>query len=159
MRSLVSIALLDVSWGYIAGGTALFLASFVLSIAVIGALLVTLPATYFLDSHDRGLWIDHHPVVRWTGIVLKNLLGIAIILLGAALSLPGIPGQGLLTILIGLVLLDFPGKRRLERRILQMRRVLQKTNSLRQRFGRQPLILDEDARHHVPQAETSGDSP
>jgi hypothetical protein len=141
-----------VSWGYVAGGAALFLATFVISIVVIGALLVMLPPTYFLDSHDRGLWIDQHPVIRWTGIVVKNLVGIAIILLGAALSLPGIPGQGLLTILIGLVLLDFPGKRRLERKILQMRRVLQKINSLRQRFGRQPLTLDEDTRHHAPPA-------
>ena len=130
--------------------------SFVLSIFVIGTLLVMLPATYFLDSHDRGLWIDHHPALRWTGIILKNLLGIAIILLGAALSLPGIPGQGLLTILIGLVLLDFPGKRRLERRILHMRRVLEKTNSLRQRFGRPPLILDEEAPNQPPRAEPKG---
>jgi hypothetical protein len=150
---------MGVSWGYLAGGVALFLASFVLSILVIGVLLVMLPATYFLDSHDRGLWIDHHPAVRWTGIILKNFLGVVIIAFGAALSLPGIPGQGLLTILIGLVLLDFPGKRRLERRILHVRRVLDKTNSLRQRFGRPPLILDEDTTRHAPQVESTGDSP
>ena len=92
-----------------------FVITFTLSLAVVGVLLVRLPATYFLDRHQRGLWIDQHPAVRWSGIVLKNVLGIGLIALGAVLSLPGVPGQGLLTILLGVMLLDFPGKRRLER--------------------------------------------
>ena len=57
------------------------------------------------------------------------------------LTLPGVPGQGMLTILIGLMLLDVPGKRRLERRIVGRRRILQAINRLRKRFGRPPLVL------------------
>ena len=128
---------------YVLAGAGLFLVSLVVSIVVIGTLLVLLPPTYFLDSHDRGLWIDQHPVVRWTGIILKNILGVVIVLFGAALSLPGIPGQGLLTILIGLVLIDFPGKRKLERRILRVPRVLARVNRLRGRFGKPPLMLED----------------
>ena len=140
---MIESVLVHVSWSYVVGGTALFLASLAISLVVIGTLLVVLPSTYFLDSHDRGLWIDQHPVVRWSGIVAKNVLGITIVLIGVALSLPGIPGQGLLTILIGLVLLDFPGKRRLERRILLVPRVLTRVNRLRQRYGKSPLLLED----------------
>jgi len=120
-----------------------FLVTFALSLAVVGALLVRLPATYFLDRHERGLWIDQHPIVRWLGIILKNALGWALIALGAVLSLPGVPGQGLLTILLGVMLIDFPGKRTLERRLIGRPGVLDRVNRLRARFGRRPLVLEE----------------
>jgi hypothetical protein len=42
---------------------------------------------------------------------LRNLLGLALVGLGALLSLPAVPGQGLLTIFAGLMLMDLPGKR------------------------------------------------
>jgi hypothetical protein len=157
MAGLTDRVLAGVSWGYVLGGVALFLASLAISLVVIGTLLVLLPSTYFLDSHDRGLWIDQHPVVRWSGIVAKNALGVVIVVIGVALSLPGIPGQGLLTILIGLVLIDFPGKRKLERRILRMPRVLKRVNNLRRRYGKSPLVLEDptgkDPRTDSPHSE------
>jgi hypothetical protein len=58
------------------------------------------------------------------------------------MSVPGVPGQGLLTILIGVMLLDFPGKRRLERWLLRRRGVLAAINKVRARYGRPPLVLD-----------------
>ncbi len=120
-----------------------FVVTFAVSLAVVGTLLVKLPANYFLDRHQRDLWIDQHPAVRWTGIILKNTAGVALIALGALLSLPGVPGQGLLTILLGVMLLDFPGKRRLERRIIGRPSVLHRVNRLRERFGKPPLVLAE----------------
>lgn len=130
-----------VTWGYVLGGIGLFVVTFIVSIVVIGFLLVRLPATFFLDSHNRDLWIDHHPVVRWMGIILKNLLAIGLIVVGIVLCF--FPGQGVLTILIGLALLDFPGKRRLERAILRRPGIFDRVNRLRARFGRPPLIVDE----------------
>lgn len=124
---------------------AVFVGSLAVSLLLLGGLLVQLPATYFLDRHRRDLWIDHHPVVRWTGIVLKNAAGYALVLFGMVLSLPGIPGQGLLTILLGLILLDFPGKRSLERWILRRPGLLDRINRLRHRWGRPPLQLDDPA--------------
>lgn len=139
------IGLLGISW-HVAGwsGLAIFVATFVVSLLVVGAIVVGLPATFLLDSHVRNLWVDHHPAVRCTGMVLKNLLGIGLIAVGLLLSLPGIPGQGLLTILIGLLLVDFPGKRTWERRIIGRRSILPRVNRLRARFGRPPLVLDEN---------------
>ena len=82
---------------------------------------------------------------RATGGVLravaKNLAGIALIVVGVALSLPGVPGQGVLTVLVGVMLLDIPGKKRLERRIVAHPKVLASMNRLRDRFGREPLRL------------------
>jgi hypothetical protein len=136
------IGKIALTWQYALGGSAIFLATFLISLLAIGILLVKLPATYFLDTHSRDLWIDHHPIIRWTGILLKNGLGIALIAAGLLLSLPGVPGQGLLTILIGLMLIDFPGKRRIELWILARPRLLNRINRLRQRFRQPPLRLD-----------------
>jgi hypothetical protein len=110
-----------------------------ISLALFVGLVVALPQRYFADQRD--LWVDHHPVLRWLGIIAKNLLGIAIIALGILLSLPGIPGQGLLTILIGLVLLDFPGKHRFVLSLVRRPGVLTNLNRLRRLFRRPPLSV------------------
>lgn len=132
-----------VSWEYGVMALGLFVVSLAASLLVLGVILVRLPTTYFLDHHRRDLWIDHHPCIRWTGILVKNSLGVAIVLLGLLLSVPGVPGQGLLTILLGLILLDFPGKRRLERAILSRPGILKRINRLRYRYGRLPLCLQD----------------
>ena len=59
---------------------------------------------------------------------------------GIILSVPGVPGQGLLTMLVGLVLLDIPGKRRLELKLVSRPRVVRAINRLRKRFSRPPLL-------------------
>ena len=58
-----------------------------------------------------------------------------------------LPGQGLLTILIGVSLMDFPGKRTIERKLISRPVVLQAINRIRQRFDRPPLLIDEHSVH------------
>lgn len=111
-----------------------------LSLGVAVAVLVKLPEAYFEDG-DASPSIRRHPILRGIALVLKNLLGAVLILLGLFLSLPGVPGQGILTILIGVMLLNFPGKRRLERWLVSRPRVLPAINALRARFGKPPLRL------------------
>ena len=72
----------------------------------------------------------------------KNILGIVLVVLGVVLSLPGVPGQGLLTILLGVMLLDFPGKHRLEQKLLSKPSIVNTINRLRGRFGKPPLVLN-----------------
>jgi hypothetical protein len=50
-----------------------------------------------------------------------------------------IPGQGLLTILIGIALMDFPKKQAFLRRVVARQWVLRSINRIRGRFGRAPL--------------------
>ena len=104
-----------------------------------GFILVRLPPDYFCNLSARHFWIDRHPVIRRTGLIAKNLLGVVLVALGVVLSLPGVPGPGLLTILLGVMLLDFPGKRRLERWLIGLPTNLRTINRLRRRFGKPPL--------------------
>ena len=133
---------LPLTWENIAIGTVLFVVTFVGSIAVVSFLLVKIPPTYFLASHPRDFWLDRHPAVRWCGLIAKNIVGLLLVLLGIVMSLPGVPGQGVLTILLGVMLLDFPRKRELELRIVRRPSVLRTINRLRARFEKPPLVLD-----------------
>jgi hypothetical protein len=119
----------------------IFLTTFVLSLLIFVVIIVALPPRYFA-SDQRQLAADQSPVVRSLIIVGKNLLGLAVIGVGILLSLPGIPGQGIFTIVVGLMLLDIPGKHRLARRVVRQRRVLRTINRLRSWFGRPPLVVD-----------------
>ncbi len=141
MTDRLTTWIVDVSWGGVLLGAALFLVTLVGSLLVVGFLLVKLPATYFQEFHPRGVWADRHPFLRLTALGGKNVLGAILVAVGAILTLPGVPGQGLLTMLVGLMLLDLPGKRRLERRIVGRPRILRAINRLRRRFGRLPLVL------------------
>ena len=130
-------------WIYLLFGAALFIAGSVGGIAVVAYLLVRLPADYFCDSHARDFWRDRHPVIRQTGLIVKNLLGGVLVAFGVLLSLPGIPGPGVLTILFGVVLLDIPGKRRFERWLIGQPAVLQTVNRLRHRHHKPPFTWTE----------------
>jgi hypothetical protein len=123
-------------------GLVLFVVTFAGSIGLVSFMLVKIPATYFHSSHDRDFLVDRHRAVRWGGLVMKNLLGVALVILGIIMSLPGVPGQGILTILLGLMLLDLPGKRRWEQKLVKQPKVLQTINQLRGKFDKPPLVLD-----------------
>jgi len=116
--------------------------SFAVSSLLVAFVLVSIPKDFFRTDHDHHFFSDRHPVVRWIAIVLKNVLGVCLIALGIVLSIPGVPGQGLLTILIGLILTDIPGKRALERKLLRLPTLLATVNKLRGRYKKAPLQLD-----------------
>ena len=55
-----------------------------------------------------------------------------------------IPGQGLLTIAIGLLLMDYPGKFTLERKIASNPKIFNGLNWLRAKVRARPLEIDEN---------------
>ena len=120
----------------------LFLLSLAFSFFIIAVVMVKIPATYFSTHYTADFMPGKPWIVRWSAVILKNLLGVFLILLGIVLSLPGVPGQGILTILLGLIMLDIPGKRPLEARIIKRPTVSAAINDLRARFNKPPLILD-----------------
>jgi len=63
------------------------------------------------------------------------------VIVGAIMSLPLVPGPGVVTILIGLSLMSFPGKRKLEMRILRAGPVLSGINWMRAKAGRPELRM------------------
>ena len=111
------------------------------SLVVVAYALARLPPDYFVNPAVRRP-VDRHPVLKVLLAVGRNLFGYILILLGIILSLPGVPGQGVLTILMGVMLIDFPGKHRAERWLLTRRGVLTGVNKLRTRLGRPPLITE-----------------
>ena len=77
-------------------------------------------------------------------VVGRNLIGLLLVVGGIVLMIPGVPGPGFLILAIGVTLLDVPGKRRMELRLLQNPRVLRALNRVRARFGRPPLVVTTD---------------
>ena len=120
----------------------LFLLSLTASTLAVAIVMVKIPANYFSETHRREFLPESSWFVRWGALILKNVLGVALVILGILLSLPGVPGQGILTILLGLIMIDIPGKRPLEARIIKIPKVLNGINSLRARYDKPPLILD-----------------
>src|SRR2546430_8666543 len=142
MSYLLTELLVSITARGVVLGVILFVVTFALSLAVISIILVKVPPTYFQQSHPRDFWVERHPAIRWAGVIAKNLLGMVLVFLGILMSIPGVPGQGILTILLGIMLLDFPGKRTLEYKIVSRPVVLERINRLRHRFSKAPLVLD-----------------
>lgn len=102
------------------------------------AIALWLPGDYFVRDRTAPA---RHAAVRLAARILKNLVGWVMLPLGILMALPLVPGPGLVFILIGVSLADFPKKRRLEERLLGYPPVLQAVNRMRQRFGRAPVQI------------------
>ena len=123
--------------------TALSIVFFVGSLIAIPFILVRLPTDFF-DTRVPRQWMEnHHPVLRLLGHLAKNVVG-AIFLFAGFLVL-FLPGHGILTMLIGITMLDFPGKRKLEAKMIGQPAVLSTINNMRQKFGKPPLTIAPDS--------------
>jgi hypothetical protein len=115
---------------------------FIGTLIAIPIILVRLPVDYFDERRMRHKWLENRPaLVRIVAYALKNLVGIVFLLAGIAMLF--LPGQGVLTILLGISLMDFPGKHRLERKLIGHPTVLSAINKIREKFGRAPLVVQE----------------
>lgn len=99
----------DLGWLQVCWGVSLFLIATIASIAPVVIVLINLPQTYYQFNHPpvchrAGGSLCLHCMV-W---LVRNILGFIVIVIGAFLSLPGVSGQRLLTILVGVLLINFP---------------------------------------------------
>lgn len=102
-------------------------------------LVAAIPPDYF--AHHRrppGRFAAAHPAIRIATLAVRTVLGC--VLLAAGLAMLVLPGQGLLTLLAGILLLDFPGKYRLEKRLVSAGWVRRVLNRMRVKRGRAPLV-------------------
>lgn len=117
--------------------------TFVISLATLPWLVARIPADYFCHKKRHPSQLkQRHPVLRLTLLILKNTMG-WILLCGGFVML-FIPGQGVLTMAVGLMLMDYPGKFALERKIAGNEQVLKTINWLRSKAQAEPLIIDQD---------------
>ena len=103
-------------------------------------LIVRMPADFFL-RHDKPRPY-RHPAVHVALVVVRNLVGWALLLAGIAMLV--LPGQGLLTILVAVALMDFPGKRRVELALVRQRLLHRAIDWIRTKAGRPPLVLPDE---------------
>jgi len=81
----------------------------------------------------------HDPALRVVLQILKNMIGVFFIQVGIMLLM--LPSQGLLTILLGIIMIDFPGKYHLQRWCISRESVLHSMNWLRKKGKRAPIKL------------------
>jgi len=122
-------------------------ASFVLlifSLALLPFVVSLIPADYFArEQRGTSRLARLHPTAHALLMVVKNLFGVVFFLAGVAMLV--LPGQGLLTMVVAILLLDFPGKYRLEWRLVRHPRIIRGINWLRRRARAEPLTLPPGA--------------
>lgn len=125
--------------------TSLFIASiivFIASLFAVPLIIARIPADYFNHTRRPPARLDDvHPAMRLALRIARNILGGVLVLGGIAMLI--LPGQGILTIIIGALLIDGPGKYRLEKAIIRRPRIRRALDWLRRRKGQPPLIIDE----------------
>ncbi len=120
--------------------------TFVGSLVVLPILLAATPADYFVrPEHHPKSWTGRHPLLRWTLFFCKNVLGVVLVLAGLIMIVG--PGQGVLTVLLGISLLDVPGKRGFELWLVRRPHVLGTINWIRRRAKHPPLQMPQ---HEIP---------
>lgn len=118
-------------------------AMFVGTLAFIPLLVARLPVDYFASPRRHPPpWCARHPGLTLFYHLVKNVLGVLFLVGGFIMLFT--PGQGLLSLLIGVSLTDFPGKYRLERALVSRPGVARAVQWMRRKAGREPLQLPED---------------
>ena len=112
----------------------------ILSMLSILALVIYLPSDYFTREKHVSIVSNQFPRILLR--ILKNIFGVIALLIGFVMLIG--PGQGLLTILVGVILCDFPRKRRVERKLIGRPALLNAANKFRARYKRPPILLNDE---------------
>jgi hypothetical protein len=122
---------------------ALSILMFVGTLVALPIVVARLPADYFRRDPHAPRHHKQSAGLRLLGLLGKNLLGIVLVCTGVAMLV--LPGQGMLTMLIGLMLINFPGKRALEQRLVRQPTVLRAMNWIRAQAHQPALELPPSA--------------
>ena len=111
---------------------------FLVSLLSIGWLVSLIPSDYFINRKESKFKLNY-PVTWVVYTIIKNIFGYILILGGILMLI--LPGQGLLTIFIGLMLSNYPGKYSIEKKIIATPKILKSINWLRKKSDEPPLIV------------------
>jgi hypothetical protein len=109
-------------------------AMFVAMVIAVPIVVSRLPADYFVRPEEK------HSLPKK---IVRNVLGALLIAAGIAMLV--LPGQGIITILFGLSIIDLPVKRRIFRWLLQRRGVEKAVQLLREKAGQPAFIIPAHA--------------
>ena len=111
---------------------------FIISIFGISWFVAQIPEDYFLSSKRKpSKWKEHKPLLRMMVLFGKNIIGFSLIIGGLLMLV--LPGQGLLTIVTGLLLINYPGKYKLEQKLVAMPSIFRALNWIRVKANKPPL--------------------
>lgn len=111
---------------------------FIFSLLSIKWLVALIPTNYFIKK-KKAKSKRSYSFIWFLSIIVKNLIGYTLILGGILMLV--LPGQGLFTILMGLILSNYPGKYSIERKFISMPSVLKTVNWLRKKSDKPPLQI------------------
>ncbi|MGJ8652997.1 MAG: PGPGW domain-containing protein [Opitutaceae bacterium] len=109
---------------------------FVGSLILVPVIILELPVDFFTRRHQN---IGKLSLTRLCLRAAKNIAGALFIFSGILMLV--LPGQGVLSLLIGLSLIDFPAKRRLQVRFIRMHHVQKTVNWIRHKGKRKPIEI------------------
>ena len=111
---------------------------FIISILGISWFVAQIPEDYFLSLKRKpSKWQEQTPILRFIVIFGKNIIGFSLIIGGLLMLI--LPGQGLLTIVTGLLLINYPGKYKLEQKLVEIPSVFRALNWIRVKANKPPL--------------------
>jgi hypothetical protein len=119
------------------------LSVFIFLFSLIGMkwLIALIPNDYFLVKKKSKIK-SSNPYLWLLIVISKNLIGYSLIIGGIMMLV--LPGQGLFTIMIGLMLSNYPGKYALEKRFISTPAILKSINWLRRKSNKPPLLVNSD---------------
>ncbi len=102
------------------------------TLVAVPLVIARLPEDYFVGPQRASRHTRRSPLTVFL-VILKNALGAMLALLGLLMLVT--PGQGLLTLMAGLLLMNFPGKFHLEQAVVARPGVFRALNWLRRSRG------------------------
>ena len=118
------------------GSISLFI--FLFSLLTIKWLVALIPEDYFINRKASKMR-SSNLVLWYIVLIIKNVVGYSLVLGGIMMLV--LPGQGVFTIIIGLMLSNYPGKYSIERKFIAIPSILKSINWLRQKSNKPPLNL------------------
>lgn len=116
--------------------------TFFLSLIIIPWIICLMPSDFFRHRQQDKKKESRHPAMSTLLFFLRNLFGVVLLLAGILMLF--LPGQGILTIILAIGLLDFPGKRRAKDAFLRRHSVHTGLNWIRKKGRRAPFTFDHD---------------
>ena len=111
---------------------------FVFSLLSIKWLVALIPSDYFIKK-EGSKFKKKYPFLWFLSLIIKNIFGYSLIIGGIFMLI--LPGQGVFTIMIGLMLSNYPGKYAIEKKFIAIPSVLKGINWLRKKSNQPPINI------------------
>ena len=137
-EKIISWSSMNSDWLFLLGSLSIFI--LIISVFMMVLIISFLPEDYF-KSENRNLISSvqnsRYPLLKLLVLITKNFFGVLLLLSGILMLV--LPGQGILTIITGLVFMDYPGKYKFERKLLRQKGVINSINWIRSRLSKPSL--------------------